>query len=304
MPPLWSHALLWAEQAYWQYVREIVATGRQFIAADLRGSGTSTRDVHDYSLDALAGDVEAVADQLGLDRFDLAVAGMRAPAGLRFARRHPARVRRLVLWLPTLPHAAWARLVSTGVMSDFEGFNRLVGLVTTSDRDEANALSAFFSRCIEQRDAARLAAAFDQYNVDDDLPCVSAPALVIHATGLLDDAPPRLAVAERMPAAEFVSVGPVGQPATRLRAAELTAEFLNRDDPAVNTSHLRPAAVLTRSETAVLTLLASGLTNAEIAAKRTVAQATVATQVQHIFRKIGAGNRVEAAAWAVKHGLV
>jgi DNA-binding CsgD family transcriptional regulator len=63
------------------------------------------------------------------------------------------------------------------------------------------------------------------------------------------------------------------------------------------------AAGLSPAEVEVLTLLARGLTNAQIAAVRTVAPATIATHVKHIFEKTGVANRAEAAAWAVRHGI-
>ena len=60
---------------------------------------------------------------------------------------------------------------------------------------------------------------------------------------------------------------------------------------------------LSPREAEVLWLLAAGKTNKEIAFGLGISEKTVVNHVSHIFEKTGAGNRVEAAAFAAKHGL-
>ncbi len=85
-------------------------------------------------------------------------------------------------------------------------------------------------------------------------------------------------------------------------------------DPAVQATLLkaarrtpaRPAALpddLTERETEVLTLIAEGLTNAEIAERLFVAETTVKTHVNRIFAKTGSRDRAQAAVYAHRHGL-
>ena len=61
---------------------------------------------------------------------------------------------------------------------------------------------------------------------------------------------------------------------------------------------------LTQRESEVLRQLALGLTNKEIALALHISYETVKEHVQNILRKLEAGDRTEAAVWAVKKGLV
>jgi DNA-binding NarL/FixJ family response regulator len=60
---------------------------------------------------------------------------------------------------------------------------------------------------------------------------------------------------------------------------------------------------LTPREAEVLTLIAAGLSNAEIAASLVVSSATVKTHVNRIFSKIGARDRAQAVHYAYQHGI-
>ncbi len=60
---------------------------------------------------------------------------------------------------------------------------------------------------------------------------------------------------------------------------------------------------LTPREAEVLSLIARGLSNREIAAELFVSEATVKTHINHVFSKIDARDRAQAVHYAYTHGL-
>jgi two-component system, NarL family, nitrate/nitrite response regulator NarL len=81
---------------------------------------------------------------------------------------------------------------------------------------------------------------------------------------------------------------------------EMTAKLVERvragEKPA-------PADVLSVREREILVHLSRGLSNKEIARALAVAESTVKIHVQHILRKLNLASRVQAAIWAVEHGV-
>jgi pimeloyl-ACP methyl ester carboxylesterase len=88
--------------------RALERSGYHVIAYDARGHGSSTPAPApgEYAYEHLEADLEALLDALGLQGAILAGASMGAHTALRFALRHPQRVRALCLITPAFDPAA------------------------------------------------------------------------------------------------------------------------------------------------------------------------------------------------------
>ena len=81
---------------------------------------------------------------------------------------------------------------------------------------------------------------------------------------------------------------------------EMTTKLM-REVRVGTTAAVQPA--LSPREREILAYLARGASNKEIARDLDVAESTVKIHVQHILRKLDLTSRVQAAVWAVEHGL-
>jgi DNA-binding NarL/FixJ family response regulator len=124
-------------------------------------------------------------------------------------------------------------------------------------------------------------------------------ALRAGASGfLLKDAPPdELFRAVRAVAAGDALIAPS---ITR----RLLQHFAESGPSPANTAALAAIDQLTDREREVLTLIARGLSNQEIADEMYVAETTVKTHVGRVFMKLGARDRIQAAIVAYDAGLV
>ncbi|MEU9155848.1 response regulator transcription factor [Streptomyces sp. NPDC048417] len=84
----------------------------------------------------------------------------------------------------------------------------------------------------------------------------------------------------------------------------LIAQFSQLDGGGVRAPLKTRVGDLTERETEVLTLIAQGLSNAEIAERLVVAEQTVKTHVGRILVKLGLRDRTQAAVFAYESGLV
>jgi DNA-binding NarL/FixJ family response regulator len=89
--------------------------------------------------------------------------------------------------------------------------------------------------------------------------------------------------------------------ATLLTAAAAAAAAAPPPTPAALTREL-PAG-LTPREAEILTMIARGMTNAEIAQTLVLSNHTIKTHINRIFAKTGSANRTEASRFADARGL-
>lgn len=101
LPVLFVHSL-GGSAAQWRAQLDHLRPERRALALELRAHGRSAPAGGDgegcgYGVEALAGDVAAAADDLGLDRFVLAGHSLGGSVAIEYAARHPERIAGLLL---------------------------------------------------------------------------------------------------------------------------------------------------------------------------------------------------------------
>jgi pimeloyl-ACP methyl ester carboxylesterase/DNA-binding CsgD family transcriptional regulator len=286
---------------------------------DQRGFGLSDRDPDRLTLDAFVGDLEAVVDAAGLERFTLRGISQGGAAAICYAVRHPERVSRLVLCgayargrmtrnlsseqreeaelLRSIVRVGWGRadpvfrrvfttrFVPEATPEQMEWFDELMRISSTPEM------------------AGRMRDVWGEVDVTDLLGQVAMPTLVAHARD--DGAVPfeegrqlatRIPNARLLPLASRNHVLLATEPAWPVFVAELHA-FLG----------VRPSAPtvaveeLSARELEVLRLVASGLSNEQIAQELVLSARTVERHLSNIYAKLrvsGKAARAAAAAYA------
>jgi DNA-binding NarL/FixJ family response regulator len=111
---------------------------------------------------------------------------------------------------------------------------------------------------------------------------------------------------------ELVNAVRVAAAGDALLAPEVTRRVIERftQTPVPTTATpprepaIEPPVELTEREDEVLRLVAQALSNAEIAQRLYIGEATVKTHVSNVLQKLGARDRVAAVVYAHRHGLV
>jgi len=94
-----------------------------------------------------------------------------------------------------------------------------------------------------------------------------------------------------------------GESLLQVRDLRSVVERLSEEDLKTDALAGKPLELLTRREREVLSLVAQGLTNRQIAGVLGVGRTTVKTHVEHILAKLGVSDRTQAAVWAVRSGV-
>jgi pimeloyl-ACP methyl ester carboxylesterase len=290
---------------------------------DARGCGLSDREADDISLDAWVRDLEAVADASGQERFVLLGISQGAAIAIRYAVRHPERVRALVL------HAAFVRgvyhqgitpktrtvfdemirIAELGWGSDASAFRRLFTqhLLPAAPAEVQDDYDALHRHSVSGPMAARYMRAFYELDARVDAPQVSCPTLVMHVAGdtLILPREGEL-VASLIPGARWIAVPgrnhlPLatdpGWPALQREMTQFLGA-LDAVDAARGGAPAGTAPQLTERQREVLGHVARGLADKEIARLLQLSPRTVEMHVARTLAALGARNRSEAVGRA------
>ena len=106
------------------------------------------------------------------------------------------------------------------------------------------------------------------------------------------------------PASQLVHAIHVANAGDALLAPSITRRLITQFATTHPAARPELPSDLTARETAVLTLMADGLSNAEIASRLFLGEATVKTHVARVLAKLGVRDRVQAVVLAYRSGLV
>jgi pimeloyl-ACP methyl ester carboxylesterase len=304
----WSDAAL---RGFW----ESVGDGYTLVRYDRLGVGLSDRDVREEDL-TLDGDVvllRAVVDELSMDRVTLIGGSAGGCAATAFAARFPERVDRLLLYGA---YADGSAITSPNVRESIVGTvrshwglgSRLLADLFLGETDsvEQERVARYQRAAADPETAAVLLELVYRNDVRSQLEQVRAPTLVAHRRG--DRAIPYqlgLELAAGIPNAKLIPLegsahfpwaGDSTSVARALRSALAPEAAPPAGDP--------PAALLSAREREVLTLIANGLSDQEIAEQLVLSKHTVHRHVANIRNKLGRGTRTAAVAEAARLGLL
>jgi pimeloyl-ACP methyl ester carboxylesterase/DNA-binding CsgD family transcriptional regulator len=291
---------------------------------DGRGCGLSDRAVEDFSLDRCVEDLEAVVENVKIDRFVLTGATIGAITALAYAARHPERVSHLVLVGGfavgrsvrnppdrTEEAALEFKAIELGWGHDNPAYRQFVTsmLVPDATPQQARSLNELMRLATSPDVAVKRLRPFHSVDLSEIATRIRCPTLIFHSR-----ADARIpfeqgrALAALIPGARFVALDSRNHWVvdTERAWAQFVGEFENflPDVPRVHDLRNGAAlATLTKREMQILDLLAAGLDNVTIGRRLGISEKTVRNGVSIIFSKLAVSGRSQAIVRAREAGF-
>jgi pimeloyl-ACP methyl ester carboxylesterase/DNA-binding CsgD family transcriptional regulator len=310
----------------WQHpgVRRLwtgIAEGHTLIRYDRLGVGMSDRveaPHADLTLDGEVDVLRAVLDEVGLDRVSLIGGSSGSGTAVAFAAEHPERVDRLLLY-GAYPHGAALTPPGVGdaivaaVQAHWGLGARLLSDVFLGGADavEHDRFVQLQRASADAATAAALLRLVYRLDVRHCLPRVQAPTTVLHRR---DDraVPYRLGreVAAAIPGAALVALPGVshfpwhGDVESVVRACRRALAPPRPVDTAATIKATTAGGPLSDREREILTWVARGLGDREIAEHLRLSPHTVHRHIANVRRKLGSPSRSAAVAEAGRLGLL
>jgi pimeloyl-ACP methyl ester carboxylesterase/DNA-binding CsgD family transcriptional regulator len=317
-----SHLELnWRDSRFRAFV-EALGRHRTVIRYDAPGSGVSADGTAPTpTVGGEAAALAAVVAASGSPSVDLFAASSGAPVGIAFAAAHPEQVERLLIYGGYASGASIADARNREAIVDLVREHWGLGsrvladvFMPSADGGDRDAFVAYQREAASAEQAARSLDAVYRFDVAERLDGVETPAVVLHRRE--DRSIPfelGRELAAGLPEASLVALDGAdhfpwfGDSDAVLRA---TLNVLGVDgvdavapEPEVDRTPTE-AQVLTSRETEILTLVAGGLSDREIAERLVLSPHTVHRHVANVRTKLGLPTRAAAVAAATKRGLL
>lgn len=188
---------------------ERLAGSHMLIRYDGRGTGLSTREIADYSLEANVSDLDAVVNRLELERLALFASADSSMPAIVYAARNPERVSHLLLWnawanRAEISETPQSRAMRALLEQDWEIYTEAVARVLLKDEAAAKWLTRFYRECTTPEALRVIVPAVNRWDATPYLSQVSCPVLVMHRRGFRGlNVSVAQALAEAFPTAEF-----------------------------------------------------------------------------------------------------
>ena len=319
--PTWlSHAAMDGDSPVWRHWWAEFADDHRFIRFDQRGCGLSDRAVPEISFRSWVSDLESVVDAFSIGRCVLVGMSQGGPIAVEYAKRHPDRVSHLVIiggyargWrkrgVPDDEHRALLTLMERGWGNDNPAFRQVFTsqFIPEATQEQAGWFNELQRVSSSAHSAVQFQQAVGEIDVEASARSLRVPTIVFHSR---DDARVPFDEGRRLaaliPGARFISLPSRNhilledEPAWATLRAEMRA-FLHQV-PAE-----RPDAwtkALSDREREILRLVASGMTDRQIAAELSLSVRTVGNHVKNILAKLDAPNRTAAAMLAARRHII
>lgn len=284
---------------------------------DPRGCGLSQRDITSLTFTDWVDDLEAVVDKLGLEKFPLIGMSQGAAVSVAYALRHPERISHLILYAPLI--RGWQRVSSAHA----EQWRNIEKLVASDWGEKSLAFPAMFAhmfipqgtteqilwytdiqrKTADKQMAVMIMKVLGELDLWSNLKDINVPTLVIQVAG--DRCIPSERVKETamlIPACEFASIDSNNHILLEDEPGwEQFKSIFRRCIPCpastVAGSSPRDHRVLeelSKRERQILSELAKGHSNQEIANTLFISEKTVRNHITNIFAKLGVSTRSQA----------
>jgi RNA polymerase sigma factor (sigma-70 family) len=305
--PVWRH-----------WIREL-SRGHTLVRYDERGCGLSDRQFDGTpTLDSYVGDLAAVVDAAGLERFALFGVSGGGPTAIDYAVRNPERVSHLVLY-GTYTRGRYRRgeaeteqsrllieLMRVGWGGAVPAFRQVFSsfFIPSAGEEQKRWYDEMQQASSSGEMAARLWLSNAQLDISDTARQAPQPALVLHVRH--DLAVPYeegRRLASLLPNARFVTLESdnhilqEGEPAWERFLAEVRA-FLGDDERAPSAA--ADLSELSEREREVLELVAAGMSNEQIAERLFLSTRTVERHLSNVYAKLRLSGKSARAAAAAR----